>query len=183
MKTEKTCPQCLAVFAVKKSHFSRRIYCSLKCRCAAKPARPHRMWQCNCGSEISYRVKSCVKCAKKSTGIKLTGKSRNTPTTAALSEKHSCAIEGLIRDPRGVVHYFRNAVKFVRENENLFRAEDVVWKKTGSRGYECLAYKGVCKVYSGGCGSWKGWTLVSDVEIKEGGWDLLRRKYQEAHPD
>jgi hypothetical protein len=100
-----------------------------------------------------------------------------SPKTKALVETHCLAIEGLLRDPNCVIHYFRNLRKFLIDNSGLFSTEDISIRKCGNS----RAYWGLSSLYNGKRGSWKGWTLVSDVEVSEGQLDLLRRKYVE-HP-
>lgn len=186
MKTEKKCECCGESFA---SSLFWRKYCSKSCKRSIKRKRSKLLksyeFKCEkCGS-FSTRVKRgnrvhsnlCRPCLREKQIKSASAILRESPVGRALSEKHHKAVEGLFRDPRGVVHYFQNIRKFVNDNKDLFLEEDVK-----IRGKQSRASGGLTMVHHGGCGSWKGWTLVSDVEIKEGGWDLLRRK-QRAVPE
>lgn len=91
---------------------------------------------------------------------------------------------GVLRSPMNVEYPFHNLTHFVREHPELFLPEDVVWRERiyrhgvrGERvGYICRAASGLGTVVSGGRGTWKGWTLVSDIERDmNGGRDLLKR--------
>lgn len=215
MKTEKTCPQCNVQFQVKKSHLQKRIYCSIACRCAAKPKA---IFTCGCGEQITRRAKKCKGCAGKERGQYLIsigynprmfsskdseekrlayiksdenrrrissltkGKSIQRENGRRFSPRHCSAVECLLRDAKGIVHYCANISAFVFNNKDLFLAEDTIQKEYrghARKSYQCNATLGLSRIYRGYRGSWKGWTLVSDVEIAEGQWDLLRRKYDE----
>jgi len=161
-----------------KTNDTRRIYCSESCSKVKHLELSYHFVKCpQCG--IDYRRSKyhrkhgrCLACCGRNS-IKLARDAmRRHPKTMPLSSEHHCAIEGLLRDPRGVVRYFQNLTKFVLDNIELFDPKDV--RKI--QGNSTRASGALGAVYRGANGSWKGWTLVSDVEIKEGQWDLLRRK-------
>ena len=92
------------------------------------------------------------------------GKMRGRPQTAELTKKgatHVCSSEGFLRSPDNVVYAFRNLTQFVRDHEELFLPEDVVWKKTGKRKSreQCRASKGLQALFARKFirSSWKGW--------------------------
>ena len=72
-------------------------------------------------------------------------------------------------------------MKFVSENKDLFLQEDTI-NRSKTSNPRVRAAAGLAAIHSGRAGSWKGWTLVSDVEISEGQWDILRRKRSEVKP-
>ena len=170
---KKKCRQCGIDFL--PSGARQGCFCGESCRSIRIKKIAYQGECLSCGKQVANRSMRCYRCrGNLQVGVKL-----KTPKTKALSSLHARAAEGLFRDPRGVVHYFRNIIKFVHENKSLFFPEDSIQR----RGSRSRASHGLCCVYNGRSGSWKGWTLVSDVEIKEGGWDLLRRKYREEQPD
>ena len=197
MKTEKNCAVCSGVFFATRHD---GVYCGKKCR---KSSKLHKKQCKNCKRDFHSSKKSSVFCSKECTGLARTLDGRKcskcgngcdrsaktcakcyipiyynppkTENTAKHSAKHFRAVEGLFRDPRGVVHYARNLTKFVSENKHLFLPEDTIDTSKDSTPRVRAAH-GLGILYRGTRGSWKGWTLVSDVEIKEHGWDLLRRK-------
>lgn len=175
-----------------------KLYCSISCR---NKSHNHGKGKCSdCGFPCGKRSKRCSSCSKihlsdlkiksghswkkfattesearRKSGI--SGRVMVKESAARFSAVHHCAKECLLRDPRGVVHYCRNIMRFVWQNTELFNEDDVRRKQGSlSKSYYCRAVNGLYAVHSGTVGTWKGWTLVSDVEIKEGGWDLLRRK-------
>jgi len=81
-----------------------------------------------------------------------------------------------LRSPENVVYKVVNISEFVRTHEHLFQPEDMVWthpEKTG----RCRASNGLCSLHQKDSrGSWKGWTMVSEVEMKQEMHDLLDRK-------
>lgn len=97
---------------------------------------------------------------------------------AAKGPLHLRAISGLLRNPEGVIHAFRNLVHFVRENHGLFSPDDTVWNYSRPSSPWCRASKGLSGLFNRGVytrGSWKGWTRVSDWEIQERWPDLISR--------
>lgn len=163
---KKKCRQCGIDFV--PSGARQNSLCSESCRIIRIEKRANQGECVSCGKQVANKSKRCLPCR----GNLLVGVKLKSPKTKALSSLHAKAAEGLFRDPRGVVHYFRNIIRFVHENSELFLPEDSIKR----RGNKSRASHGLSCVYNGRSGTWKGWTLVSDVEIKEGGWDLLRRK-------
>lgn len=99
---------------------------------------------------------------------------------------------GCLRDPNGVLHYFKNLTHFVREHEHFFKEEDVQWKYCPKKnnpktlGYQrCRASAGLLSLFGSGKkvpGSWKGWTVFSEAERDLNlSQDLLHR--QPIEPD
>jgi hypothetical protein len=85
-----------------------------------------------------------------------------------------------LRSPDNKTFSGTNLLHFVRENENLFLADDVIWVPvtTGKGALTCRAYKGLCSLFrnSRPPGSWKGWTIVSLTEaFHNNGDDVLSR--------
>lgn len=92
------------------------------------------------------------------------------------------SLVGALRSPKGVKYNFRNLLYFVREHECLFSDVDSEWRpcKKGSMTMTCRAYKGLNSLFGRGKVvplSWKGWTMVSDVEeATNHGLDILERE-------
>jgi len=81
------------------------------------------------------------------------------------------------RSPTNVVWHVSNINYFVRTHKHLFDKSDVMWKNSG-HSLRCRASAGLGSLCrrTKTLGSWKGWTLVSDVErFKNAGNDLLGR--------
>lgn len=102
----------------------------------------------------------------------------------AKGPQHKNGVICEIRSPTNVVWYVRNITDFVRTHPHLFDPEDVVWVNykahLGREAWRCRAQKGIMKLREAKDprGSWKGWTLVSDVEVyKNKGKDLLDRQW------
>ena len=177
MKTEKKCVVCKSPLAGRPNQTK---ICGNSCRKARRTELYSASYKCSqCGkdgmmmkNEVSTHCGKCYRCTRTGNGRLKMAILRELPIHRKLSEHHLCAVEGVFRDPRGVTHYFKNIVKFVTENSQLFAHEDLIVRPYG----DSRASNGLRAVYNGTNGSWKGWTLVSDVEIKEGQWDLLRRK-------
>ena len=176
MKTEKQCVICSNLFTPKRHDM---ICCSKKCGCKRNTKIRYGIYKCpTCGIERftqKNRKYNCAKCNNLKKSQIRKGVALKSPKTRAFSMDHCLAVEGLLRDPNCIVRYFRNLRKFVNDNPELFNPDDIVIKKHGHSRASC----GLAAVYNGKRGSWKGWTLVSDVEISEGQWDLLRRRYNE----
>jgi tRNA nucleotidyltransferase/poly(A) polymerase len=81
------------------------------------------------------------------------------------------------RSPTNVVWHVSNIGHFVRTHKHLFDESDATWINSG-RSLRCRAADGLRSLCSRASplSSWKGWTLVSDVEhFKNDGNDLLDR--------
>ncbi len=116
-------------------------------------------------------------------------KMRGRPTTNPKVKKGHFGkrtLAGVLRSPENVCFSFRNLSEFVRSHEHLFDSSDVNWMNSRKHKkqdclplLQCRASKGLSSLFYGGIhtrGSWKGWTLVSDVEAKQNlGDDLLDR--------
>lgn len=102
-----------------------------------------------------------------------------------------CATKALLRSPQNVIYLVVNVTDFVRSNPQLFPSDDLNWHISSLRNpktYLCRAVSGLCslipyrrdgRLKTNVQGSWKGWTFVSNVEIKEqspSGRDLLDRQ-------
>jgi hypothetical protein len=99
---------------------------------------------------------------------------------SARGPQNQHAITCEIRSPENVVYFVRNVTDWVRRHAHLFKPEDVTWKKRPGSAPTCRALKGILKLREARDprGSWKGWTLVSDVEFYgTKGNDLLGRNY------
>lgn len=113
---------------------------------------------------------------------------RDKLSKIALSKgaKHHAAAHFEVRSPKNVVWRVQNIKCFVRTHPELFDPEDVIWKRTPSGCVYCKATGGFGSLRSrkDPRGSWKGWTLVSDVEVYlNKGQDLLNRELipEDAH--
>lgn len=81
------------------------------------------------------------------------------------------------RDPRGRIHEFKNLEHFIRQNSDLFDADDVIWRPKGKQ--ETCRAKGGLESLSprkknAGL-SWKGWAWWS-IQERIHGADFLNRK-------
>lgn len=111
-----------------------------------------------------------------------------TNPSMAKGPTHYNSLVFKLRSPQNVVYYVQNLTHWVRRNAHLFAPEDVVWKPLKSSlsrrtpTYRCRAEGGLYALTNKvrPVGSWKGWTLVSDVErLYAKGEDLLHRQYEE----
>lgn len=91
------------------------------------------------------------------------------------------SIEGGLRDSCGRIWWFRNLSHFVRTHEDLFDAEDLLWRpvRPGKAALGCNAQKRLLALFGHGKvvpGTWKGWTVAdSTIERRQGCADLLGR--------
>lgn len=95
-------------------------------------------------------------------------------------DHHSAKIWKL-RSPRGKIYCFQNVSEFIRQNEDLFDPEDVIWVKH-KRFLRCRAsaLRNLHPERKRPFGTWKGWTWVSIHERRfNDGVDLLNRDGQE----
>lgn len=79
------------------------------------------------------------------------------------SDLHVAAKVWTLRAPDGSLHTFRNLRNFIRENEHLFDAADVIWKAQAGRPKLtwCQAYQSLARLRPGRARtlpSWQGWT-------------------------
>jgi hypothetical protein len=89
---------------------------------------------------------------------------KKNPKLNATAE-HIAAKTWILRDPTGTIHTFRNLKKWVRDNENLFEPEDVIWKLNGGQPNQawCRAFQGLSRLRPSSSkllGEWHGWTWV-----------------------
>jgi hypothetical protein len=80
--------------------------------------------------------------------------------------QHIAAKTWVLKDPTGQVHEFRNLKKWVRDNENLFEPEDVIWKLNGGQENQawCRAFQGLSRLRptsSKLLPEWHGWTWAA----------------------
>jgi hypothetical protein len=82
--------------------------------------------------------------------------------------QNQCAEVWRLVSPNNTIHEFRNLIHFIRENENLFNPEDVVWRtKNGRVCKTCKAHGGLSILSprrKNPHGVWKGWRWYSQVE-------------------
>ncbi len=81
---------------------------------------------------------------------------------------HVAAKNWTLRAPDGVIHTFRNLRLFIRENEDLFDAADVIWKAQTNKPILtwCQAYQSLARLRPGrprSLDSWNGWTWANEV--------------------
>jgi hypothetical protein len=91
--------------------------------------------------------------------------------------QHPSGVVCDFRSPTNVVWHVSNINYFVRAHKYLFDESDATWITSGRSPY-CRAADGLRSLCARTSprGSWKGWTLVSDVErFKNAGDDLLGR--------
>jgi hypothetical protein len=110
------------------------------------------------------------------------GKVRDVSKTplVARGPQNQNAITCELRSPDNVVYFVRNLTDWIRRHHHLFKPEDVIWTKRPSCSATCRASKGISKLRNARDprGSWKGWTIVSDVEVYGNkGADLLARTF------
>lgn len=75
-----------------------------------------------------------------------------------------------LRSPENKRYSGKNLHHFIKQHEDLFHADDIKWKLIkNSRGTNemCRAYSGLSSLRrkSRTEGSWKGWTIVSKIEM------------------
>lgn len=84
-----------------------------------------------------------------------------------------------LRSPENKVYEFRNLRRFIKEHPDLFDPEDVIWYPLPVRGEKCRAFGGITSIShrsKRANGSWKVWTICSQVErLENDGRDLLER--------
>ena len=90
---------------------------------------------------------------------------RKNPKLNATTQ-HIAAKLWVLRDPTGKTHEFRNLKKWVRDNENLFDAEDVIWKLNGGQENQawCRAFQGLARLRPSSSKllpEWHGWTWAA----------------------
>ncbi len=68
-----------------------------------------------------------------------------------------------LRTPTGVKIQVKNLSQFIRDNQNLFFPEDVIWKR-----WNCRARSGIGQLFEKNRPriAWKGWTAVLVKESK-----------------
>ena len=107
---------------------------------------------------------------------------RKTDPRAQKGPKNQAARVWRLRSPVNKIYEFKNLLHFIRENENLFNSEDVVWKTNGRVGKTCKAHGGLSMLSprrKKAHGVWKGWTWVSHIEsIYNDQEDLLSRTHK-----
>ena len=153
----------------------RKISESHKISCKAKSARAKAVEK----SAESRRGKPRPLAAVASTAEKLRGR----PQVSPMTKKGPTNIKARrfhLRSPDNKTFSGTNLLHFVRENERLFLAEDIIWTPvaTSKNALTCRAYKGLCSLFrkSRPPGSWKGWTIVSLTEaFHNNGDDVLFR--------
>jgi hypothetical protein len=84
------------------------------------------------------------------------------------TDLHVAAKSWVLRAPNGSIHTFRNLRNFIRENEELFDAADVIWKAQTRRPKLtwCQAYQSLARLRPGRprtLDSWNGWTWAAEV--------------------
>lgn len=84
------------------------------------------------------------------------------------TDLHVAAKNWVLRAPDGSTHVFRNLRNFIRENEELFDAADVIWKAQTRRPKLtwCQAYQSLARLRPGRARtleSWNGWTWAGAV--------------------
>ena len=78
------------------------------------------------------------------------------------TDQHIAAKEWRVTSPTGALYQFRNLKKFVREHEDLFDAEDVVWKLQNGKANQawCRAFQMLARLRPGNSkaiNEWSGW--------------------------
>lgn len=88
--------------------------------------------------------------------------------TQGAKNKELLAKTWLLVSPLNIIHRFKNLSDFVRQNETMFNAEDVIWKTP----YICRAIGGLSKLRPSRKkpdASWKGWRWLS-LEERLNSW-------------
>ncbi len=94
------------------------------------------------------------------------------------TDLHIAAKTWVLRAPDGKTYEFRNLKKWVRENENLFDAADVVWKDMNGKANQawCRAFQALGRLRptsSKRLMEWQGWTWAGDnCEAERAAWAL-----------
>jgi hypothetical protein len=83
------------------------------------------------------------------------------------TDQHIAAKQWVLRAPDGATHTFRNLKKWVRENPDLFAAEDVIWKEMNGKANQawCRAFQALGRLRptsSKHLPEWQGWTWAGD---------------------
>jgi hypothetical protein len=81
------------------------------------------------------------------------------------TDQHIAAKLWRLRGPDGNLYEFRNLKKFVREHENLFEADDVIWKEMNGKANQawCRAFQALGRLRptsSKHLAEWHGWRWV-----------------------
>ncbi len=87
------------------------------------------------------------------------------------TDQHIAAKEWVLRAPDGQLHTFRNLKKWVREHEDLFEAEDVIWKEMNGKANQawCRAFQALGRLRpssSKHLPEWKDWTWAGSREVE-----------------
>ena len=87
------------------------------------------------------------------------------------TDQHIAAKEWVLRAPDGQIHKFRNLKKWVRENEELFETEDVIWKEMNGKANQawCRAFQALGRLRpssSKHLPEWKDWTWAGSKEVE-----------------
>jgi hypothetical protein len=87
------------------------------------------------------------------------------------TDQHIAAKEWVLRAPDGQIHKFRNLKKWVRENEELFEIEDVIWKEMNGKANQawCRAFQALGRLRpssSKHLPEWKDWTWAGSKEVE-----------------
>ena len=87
------------------------------------------------------------------------------------TDQHIAAKEWVLRAPDGQTHTFRNLKKWVRENEELFETDDVIWKEMNGKANQawCRAFQALGRLRpssSKHLEEWKGWTWAGSREVE-----------------
>jgi hypothetical protein len=99
------------------------------------------------------------------------------------TDQHIAAKQWVLRAPNGDVHTFRNLKKWVRDNENLFDAADVIWKEMNGRENQawCKAFQALGRLRptsSKHLAEWSGWTWAGDnCEAERAAWAAAAMGY------
>jgi len=90
---------------------------------------------------------------------------KNSQAHLIKGPQHPAGVVCDFRSPTNVVWHVSNIGHFVRTHKHLFDESDATWINSG-RSLRCRAADGLRSLCSRASplSSWKGWTLVSDVE-------------------
>lgn len=169
-RLEKTCPNCGVQFKSRPS--DQAVFCSRKCTSDSKAGKKpiHLFTQ-----EAKRKSLAGIRASRPAAAEKLKGRTRLQPIVAK-GPRHNRARHLIVSSPSREIWTIHNICDFVRKHPELFNESDVIpatnvkspatFTCRATRGLVSLVRKGfdVKRNCSNARGTWKGWTLVSELD-------------------